>query len=159
MTQAGSKIVKVNETLSVDEGHGLVFGWAIVCKVWNETTGAYEDYFDLNVDQEGIHKGERVPENITEDAVIDAYVEVRKNDTSLPGNDMHVGPDSGVHYDLIPMTEEIAKGLGGKFSKTGLICIYKPEPDILQKFKDGTYTGFSIEGGRIDFDEITEEAA
>ena len=34
-----------------------------------------------------------------------------------------------------------------------LFARYKPEPDVLAKFKDGTYTGFSMEGARVTFEE------
>lgn len=147
------KITKVNEIVGVDEGHGLVFGYAIVTKVRNDE-GVLEDYYDLNVDTDGVHKGKRVPENITDDAVLDSYVEVRKSAEQLPGNDMHEGENTGVYYDLFPMTEEIAKSLDIVVKRTGLLCVYKPEPDVLKKFKDGTYTGFSIEGDRVDYEEV-----
>lgn len=143
-----SKIVKVSEVMNVDEEHGLVFGFAIVSTVDGEP------YYDLNVDTDGVHKGKRVPEHIPDEAVLDAYVEVRKNAVQLPGNEMHAGPDKGVYYDLLPLTAEIAKALGITTKRTGLLCVYKPTPDTLAKFKDGTYTGFSIEGARV---EMTEE--
>ena len=144
------KLVKVNEIMSVDDEHGLVIGFAIVSTVDGEP------YFDLNVDQDGVHKGKRVPENIPDEAVLDCYVDVRKSSTALPGNVMHSGPDSGVYYDLFPLTAEIAKSLDITTKRTGLLCVYKPEPDVLEKFKDGTFKGFSIEGGRVEFEEIDE---
>jgi hypothetical protein len=146
--QPASKIVKVNDIVGVDEEHGLVFGFAIVSTVDGEP------YFDLNVDQEGIHKGQKVPENIPDEAVLDCYVDVRKSSTDLPGNVMHEGPDSGVYYDLFPLTAEIAKALEITTKRTGLLCVYKPEADVLAKFKNGTFKGFSIEGARIEYQEI-----
>lgn len=153
MTKISDQIVKVNDVLSVDEGHGIVVGYAIVTKV-RDDAGVLQDYFDLNVDVDGIHKGEAVPENITDEAVLEAYIDVRKAAQPLPGNDMHAGPDTGVYYDLFPMTEEIAKSLDIVVKRTGMLCVYKPEPDVLAKFKDGTYTGFSIEGARVQYEEI-----
>lgn len=142
-----SQLVKVNEVTNVDSEHGLVFGFAIVSTVDGEP------YFDLNVDVDGVHKGQRVPENIPDEAVLECYVDVRKTRDRLPGNDMHSGPDTG-DYDLFPLTAEIAKALGITTKRTGLLCIYRPEPAVLAKFKDGTYTGFSIEGGRTEIEEI-----
>lgn len=152
MAKVPQQIVKVNDVIGVDDGHGLVFGYAIVTKVRN-ADGDLEDYYDLNVDQEGVHKGKRVPENITDEAMLEAYVDVRKASTDLPGNEQHAGPDTGVYYDLFPLTEEIAKSLDITVKRTGLLCVYKPEADVLAKFKDGTYTGFSIEGARVDYEE------
>lgn len=154
MTIKSDQIVKVSDILSVDGEHGIVVGYAIVTKVRNDA-GVLEDYYDLNVDTDGVHKGKHVGENITDDAVLESYVEVRKNAVPLPGNDMHAGPDTGVYYDLFPLTEEIANSLDIVAKRTGLLCVYKPEADILAKFKDGTYTGFSIEGARIEYEEVT----
>lgn len=151
MADGSNKLVKVNEVLSVDAEHGLVIGFAIVSTVDGQP------YYDLNIDTDGVHKGERVPENIPDEAVLDAYVDVRKIGTDLPGNVMHEGADSGVYYDLFPLTAEIAKSLDITTKRTGLLCIYKPEPEVLAKFKDGTFTGFSIEGGRVETEE--EEVA
>lgn len=146
---AASKIIKVNEVLSVDEEHGLVIGWAIVCKVDGE------DYYDLNVDQEGPHKGERVPENITEDCMFKAAAEAAQAG-QVAGNDMHDGPDTGSYHFMFPMTTEIAKSLGITTKRTGLLVGYKPEPEVLAKFKNGTYTGFSIEGARLAAEEVAD---
>lgn len=153
MTKKSDQIVKVSDILSVDEGHGIVVGYAIVTKIRNDA-GVLESYFDLNVDTDGIHKGKHVGENITDEAVLESYIDVRKSATQLPGNDMHEGPDTGVYYDLFPLTEEIADSLDIVAKRTGLLCVYKPEADVLAKFKDGTYTGFSIEGARIEYEEI-----
>jgi hypothetical protein len=138
-----NKIVKVNDVISVDEEHGLVFGYAIVSKIAN-AAGELEDYYDLNVDQDGVHKGQRVPEHITESV-----------GTHVPGNDMHAGPDVGSYYFMFPVTTEIAKALGWEVKKTGLVVGYHPGDDaMLAKFKNGTYTGFSIEGERVTAEEI-----
>ena len=144
--QNDNRIMKVSDVLSVDEEHGVVIGWAIVCKVDGE------DYYDLNVDRDGIHKGERVPEHITEDCMFKAAAEA-VSDGLLAGNEMHDGPDSGHYVFMFPLTTEIAKALDITTKRTGLLVGYKPEPDVLAKFKNGTYTGFSIEGARVEFTE------
>jgi len=146
-TAAAKKIVKVNDVLSVDEEHGLVIGWAIVCKLNGE------DYYDLNVDTDGVHKGKRVPEHITEDCMFKAAAEAAEAG-QCPGNDMHAGPDAGSYHFMFPMTTEIAKALDITTKRTGLLVGYKPPADILAKFKDGTYTGFSIEGARVSYEEV-----
>lgn len=154
MSTAAAKIVKVNDVLSVDEEHGLVFGYAIVSKVRGEN-GELEDYYDLNVDAEGVHKGKRVPEHITEDCMFKAAVDAVSVGTHVPGNDMHAGPDVGSYYFMFPVTEDIAKALGWEVKKTGLVVGYHPaDDDVLAKFKNGTYTGFSIEGARVASEEV-----
>lgn len=144
------QIVKVNEKVNVDAEHGLVFGFAIVC------TKDGEDYYDLNIDTDGLHKGKAVPEHITEDCMFKAFVDAASTGSQMPGNDMHAGPDSGTYHALFPLTAEIAKALDITTSRTGLLCVYKPEPHVLAKFKDGTYTGFSIEGARVGYEEVED---
>lgn len=121
----------------IDESLGLVFGWAIVCKIDGE------DYYDLNIDKDGT----RVPEHITEDAMTKAALGLME--AGAPGNEMHAGPDVGHYPFVFPMTTEIAKAMGIETEKTGLMVAYKPTPAVLQKFRDGTYSGFSIEGRRV----------
>src|SRR3546814_17628965 len=57
VTKISEQIVKVNDVISVDDGHGIVVGYAIVTKV-RDDAGVLQDYFDLNVDVDGIHTGE-----------------------------------------------------------------------------------------------------
>lgn len=156
-TAESSKIVKINDVISVDEEHGLVFGYAIVSKVANDN-GELEDYFDLNVDQSGVHKGQRVPENITEDCMFKCAVDAAATGMQMAGNDMHEGGDVGSYYFMFPVTTEIAKALEWTVKKTGLVVGYHPGDDaVLAKFKNGTYTGFSIEGERVAYE--MDEAA
>lgn len=124
------------QVLKVDMEHGLVFGWAIICKV----NGI--DYYDLNVDRDTF---ERVPEHIPETTMLKAAVEFMHGD-ERPGNEMHRGPDLGKFVFAFPLTTDIAKALGIETAKTGLLVAYKPPAAVLAKFKDGTYKGFSIEG-------------
>ena len=130
----------------VDKRLGLVFGWAIVCKVKGE------DYYDLNVDTHGVHAGERVPEHIPEDVMTKAALDITKNGV-MPGNEMHDGPNRGHYPFLFPMTTDIAKAMGITTEKTGLMCAFAPPPDVLAKFDSGEYTGFSIEGKRLSYEE------
>lgn len=130
----------------VDKRLGLVFGWAVVCKVKGE------DYYDLNVDYHGEHAGKRVPEHIPEDVMTKAALDITRNGV-MPGNEMHDGPDAGHYPFLFPMTTDIADAMGISTEKTGLMCAYAPPPDIFAKFESGEYTGFSIEGKRLAYEE------
>jgi hypothetical protein len=149
---SASKIMKVQEDVQVDASHGIVFGFAIVSKIRN-AEGVYEDYYDLNVDVEGIHKGKKVPEAITDDAILKAVVDASDAGTHMVGDEMHDGPDTGNYPFMFPLTEDIAKALGIDAPKLGLLVGYRPEADVLKKFQDGTYTGFSMTGGRVEFEE------
>ena len=131
------------QVCKVDEGLGLVFGWAIICKIDGE------DYYDLNVDRDGEHTGKRVPEHIPEDVMLKAAFDFA-DETDCPGNEMHVGDAKGRHVFMFPMTEDIAKALEITTKHSGLLIAYKPPPDVLAKFKSGQYTGFSIEGFHVD---------
>lgn len=159
MAQAVTKIVKVNDVISVDSEHGLVFGYAIVCKTRDTFEGEFEDYYDLNIDADGVHKGQRVPEHITEDAMFKAAVDASESGVQMAGNVQHAGPDVGSYYFMLPVTEEMAKSLDWQIKKTGLVVGYHPgDEEVLKKFKDGTYTGFSIEGARVEYEELEEAA-
>lgn len=127
----------------VDEKLGVVFGYAIVCKVNGEP------YYDLNVDLSGPHLGKRVPEHIPEETMLKACVEFMQS--SRAGNEMHSGPDQGTFVCAFPLTTEIAKAMGIKTNVTGLLVGFKPPPELLSKFKDGTLKGFSIEGTRVAY--------
>lgn len=129
----------------LDDELGLVFGYAIVCKI----DGA--DYYDKNVDT----TGERVPELIPEAAMMKAAAEFMA--TARPGNEMHRGPESGTFLFAFPLTTEIAKAMEIDTRITGLMVCYKPTPDVYKKFKDGTYKGFSIEGRRLNFRHVEED--
>lgn len=125
--------------------HGVVFGWAIICK----ENGV--DYYDLNRDPAtGLRKGDHIPEH----SMLDAACDFAK--AERPGNEMHDGPEVGQYLFLFPMTTDIAKALGIITPKTGLLVGYKPPADVLAKFQDGTYTGFSIEGTRITDREVAD---
>lgn len=130
----------------VDTRLGLVFGYAVVCKIDGKP------YFDLNIDKAGSKAGQRVPEHITEEAMLKAASAFAMS--ARAGNDMHRGPEVGTYAFLFPLTEDIAKAMGITTRKTGLMVAYKPPPEILAKYESGEYTGFSIEGSRIKSEEI-----
>ena len=125
----------------VDDNLGMVFGWSLVSMVKGEP------YYDLNIDLSGPHAGQRVPEHIPEDAMLKASIDFAQ--TARVGNEMHKeGTDAGTFVFVFPLTTDIAKAMGIETNVTGLMVGFKPPPELLSKFKDGTYTGFSIEGSR-----------
>jgi Putative phage serine protease XkdF len=123
--------------LKVDESHGLVLGYAIVCKRDGK------DYFDL--------QGDHIPE----DAMLGAAVEFMLQ--SRAAKEMHAGDVNGKILFAWPLTTDIAKAFGIETATTGLMIAMKPDdPAMLAKFRDGTYTGFSIGGSRMK-DEIVDD--
>lgn len=120
-----ASIAKVDETL------GLVFGWAIICKIGDE------DYYDVQEDH--------IPEQSMLKSATDFTLSERV------GKEMHFGKGKGTIAFVFPLTTEIAKAFGLSTNQTGLMIAMKPDtPDILAKFKSGEYTGFSIGGQRFD---------
>lgn len=118
----------------VDEEHGLVFGYAIVCKEGGEP------YYDV--------QGDHVPEDSMLGALTDFMLSARV------AKEMHVGDGKGTVVFAFPMTGDIAGSLGIRVEKTGALIGMRPDPDVLEKFKSGEYTGFSIGGRRIRDEEV-----
>ena len=131
------KFTASTDFVKVDEEHGLVIGWAIVSKVDGE------EYYDV--------QGDHIPE----DAMLKASVDFMAN--SRISKDMHQGEKTGSVIFAFPMTAEIAKSMGIQTQNTGLMIAIKPDsPAILEKFKKGEYTGFSIGGKRIKDEAVNE---
>lgn len=128
----------------VDPGLGLVFGYAIICKRDGK------DYYDLNRDE----NGERVPEHIPEQSMLEAAIDFAEN--SRVAKEMHSGDPAGSVVFAFPLTTDIAKALNIQTNTTGLLIAMKPGPDMLAKFKSGELTGFSIGGSRIKSREHEE---
>lgn len=117
----------------VDASLGLAFGYAIVC----EEDG--QPYFDKDSSGESHH--------IPPSTMMAAAKEFAKSARSA--KEMHTGDDIGFTPFLFPMTSEVAQALGMTVQKTGLLIGMAPDDkEVLAKFADGTYTGFSI-GGRV----------
>jgi hypothetical protein len=139
---------------AIDVEHGIVFGWAITC------TKDGKPYYDLNIDREGAFKGQRIPEHIDHDVMTKSATEFAES-SERPGNEMHAGPDVGKFVFLMPVYPDTLKrmyGLDIPTPITGLQVGYKPTPEVLQKFINGEYTGFSIEGWHEDSELISDEA-
>lgn len=128
---AAPKVVeKFAQVLKVDEGLGLVFGWAIICKV----DGA--DHYDLQDD------------HIPEESMLAAAADFMAS--GAMAKEMHAGEAAGAVLFAFPLTGDIAKAFGLETKQTGLMVAMKPnDRAMLGKFKDGTYSGFSIGGVRL----------
>lgn len=124
------------EVAKVDEDLGLVFGFAIVCK----EDGA--PYFDL--------QGDHIPE----DSMMKAAADFMEH--SRVAKEMHAGEQIGGITFAFPLTEDVAKAMDlGEVRKTGLMIAMKPGSDeVMEKFRSGEYTGFSIGGARLQDEEI-----
>ncbi len=120
----------------IDEELGIVFGWAVICKENGE------DYYDVQGD------------HVEEDGLVDAVADFMEH--SRVAKEMHKGSARGSVIFAFPMVTDIAKSLGIQTSTTGLLVGMKPDPKMLEKFKSGELTGFSIGGSRIEDEEVIE---
>lgn len=119
--QFGARVVKVDDSL------GLVFGYAIVCKVDGEP------YYDL--------QGDHIPESV----MLSAVAEFMASPDRV-AKEMHDGDAIGQILMMWPMTEEIAKALDIEVQATGALVAMKPSESVLKRFQSGELTGFSIGG-------------
>jgi hypothetical protein len=113
----------------VDDSLGLVFGWAIISKIDGQ------DYFDT--------QGHHIPEEV----MLKAVAEYAEN--GAIAKEMHVGEEKGKVVFMFPVTTDIAKAMGLRSDQTGLMIAMKPDAtksDMLNKFRSGEYSGFSIGG-------------
>lgn len=133
----------MSEFLKVDEELGLVFGFAIVCK--NDG----EDYFDLH--------GHNIPEYAMLKAATDFMLNSRMA-VDMHERDADKNPIAdGTVVFAYPLTSEVAKALNIQTEQTGLLIAMKSSPEVLAKFKDGTYTGFSIGGKFVTTVEVEDD--
>lgn len=146
---------KVNSKL------GLVFGYAIVCKVKN-TAGEFEPYYDTGT--EDPEDGEVYSDHITEKAMLEGVTEFMKS--ARIATEMHerevdddgervlddegraIPVQKGTVVHSFPLTEDIASALGITCEKTGWLVAMAPDAEMLKRFEDGTLKQFSI-GGRV----------
>lgn len=126
--------MKTSNILKVDESLGLVFGYAIVCKENGQ------DHYD--------RQGDHIPESV----MLKASASFAEG--ARVAKEMHRGEQAGQVVFMFPMTTDIAKSLGIRADRTGLLVAMKPsDPEILRKFASGEYTGFSI-GGSADNEAV-----
>ena len=121
---AAVRVVKVDESLQT------VFGFAVVSTVGGKPY----------VDSQGHH--------IPEAAMIRAAANYMAGDR--PALKMHGSETAGKIIFAWPLTADIARAFDIACDKTGLMVGMMCEPDTFAKFKNGTFTGFSIGGeGKI----------
>ncbi len=140
--RADAQILKVSTEL------GLIFGFAMICKVRDEN-GDFVDFFD----------GDEPNDHFTEDGMLEASTDFAV--TKRVACDMHArDPETGqpvqdggvIHH--FPLTSEIAKALGIDTPVTGLLVALRPDnPETLEKARRGEYTGFSIGGEVLESEE------
>lgn len=119
----------VCKVLKVDDDLGLVFGWGVIC------SEAGEPYFDT--------QGDHIPAASMLKAATDFMAHSRATD------DMHDGAASGVVIHSFPLTAEVQKVYGIDCDREGWMIAAAPPEHILEKFRSGEYTGFSIGGKRL----------
>ena len=129
-------ITSTSDLLKVDDSLGIVFGYAIVCRE-KAADGNWQDHYDT--------QGHHIPES----EMLKASVEFAQQQavSKRASKDMHEGEDIQEVVQMIAVTEELAKALDWDVKKTGLVIALKPTPEVLEMYKSGDRTGFSI-GGR-----------
>lgn len=121
--------------IKADKDLGLIFGWAIV------STEDGEPYYDV--------QGDHIPEDSMLEAAADFMLKHRTMKV------MHSGKKVGSVVFAWPMTEEIADAMGISSNRTGLMIAVKPDnPNVIARFKDKQYTGFSIGGNRLIDEDV-----
>lgn len=127
-----SEFKTTTKITKVDEGLGLVFGWLMICKTRDEN-GVLQKYYDT--------QGDHIPEAVMLEASADFMLNSRATKS------MHEGDANGSAVFSWPVTEETEKAFGRPApDQTGLMFCAKPPADVLEKFRSGEYTGFSIGG-------------
>ena len=135
------KFTKSFEFAKVDADLGLVMGWGIVC------TENGEPYFDLT--KTDSTDGDHIPDDVMLEIATDFMLHSRV------AKEMHAGDAKGAVAHSFPLTAEVAKAFGIECERTGwMVAVKFEDDDVLQKFQDGTYAGFSIGGFLTDWEEI-----
>jgi hypothetical protein len=168
VTQATVRKVEVT-VCKTDMKLGLVFGYAIVCKVRN-ADGALEDYYDSG--SEDPTDGQVYSDHITEAAMLEGVTEFMKSqrvatdmhereldddgNQVLDANKRAIPVQSGMVVHSMPLTTSLCEWLGiaDVVKMTGWIVAMQPEAEMLKRFEDGTLRQFSI-GGRVARQEET----
>lgn len=125
---------KYAQVAKVDEELGLVMGWAITSTIKGEP----------HIDSQG--------DFIPDDSMLKAAVDFAESSRVV--KEMHQGEEVTKTVFLWPMTSEVAKTFGIETETTGLMIAIRPPEEMLEKFKSGEYTGFSIGGVRLEDEEL-----
>ena len=127
--------VRVNK---VDDRLGIVFGYAIVCQ-----EGGH-DYYDT--------QGDFIPE----DSMLRACANFMAGPRTAKAQ--HAGGRIGQVVFGYPLTRDIADALGVTVQRTGFVVGMKPDcREMLDRFANGEFTGFSIGGRRIADTDMDED--
>lgn len=124
------KFVKVDGMLPE---FGLVFGRAMIC------TEDGEPYFDTD------------NQHIPVDAMLKAVVDWAGS--AQHTTEMHDAPSGAAMFHM-PWTVEIAKAFGVETPWEGFMVGYKPTPEVLAKFVSGEFTGFSVGGSILEWEDV-----
>ena len=128
-------VVSTSEILKADESLGLVFGYAMVSKIDGKP------HFDLH--------GHHIPD----ETILKSLLDFSEKPVA---KEMHSGEQIGKYAFMFPLTEEIAKSLSIEAKQYGALVAMKPDSkEVMQKFINGEYTGFSI-GGTGTLVEVDE---
>ena len=143
------------EICKVDSKLGLVFGFAIVCKLNGEP---YYDSGSLDTNDNTVYS-----DHVTEQAMLEGVTDFMKSQRIA--TDMHervldadgnqvldadgraIPVQKGIVVHSFPLTTDIAKALGIETKMTGWLVAMAPTADVLKKFESGALKQFSI-GGR-----------
>ena len=131
------------KVLKRDQASPLVYGWGSICRV-RDASGNMADYRDTD--------NEEFPEDVTEAAWREFMINSRAMDV------MHDEQPLGRVVYAMPMTTDIAKAFGvlDALDRTGvMVGVQIDDPQLLEKFRTGEYTGFSI-GGSAQYEPISE---
>ena len=121
----------------VDREHGVVFGFATVSKEDGK------EYWDTQGDY------------LTESATVRACL--RFADSARVGKENHAGEAIGDVPCIFPLTEDIAKANGIQTERHGTLIGFRiNDQDVLEKFEQGEYSGFSIGGELLDYEVMDE---
>lgn len=115
-----TEVVKASDSL------GLVFGWALISQEGGQPY----------IDQQG--------DNVTEEELLKASTQFMID--YRVADEMHDWTKKGMIVHSFPLTTDIAAALGIQSKRSGWMIAMKPEAAMYEKFKDGTYKGFSIGG-------------
>lgn len=138
---ADSDELEINcDFVKVDDSLGLVLGWALICTEDGKPYHDQSEYRDGVADDEMLRTATKFMQN------------------SRLTDEMHDWGKDGLAVFSWPMTAEIAAAYKITTPKTGWMIGIRPSAEVLQKFKDGTYTGFSIGGHGVRV-PVAEEAA
>jgi hypothetical protein len=135
-------LTSTTDLLKVDDELGVVFGYAIVCRE-KDDQGNWTDHYDT--------QGHHIPESEMLKASI-AFAQ-QQAIAKAASKDMHEGDDIQDVVLMLAVTEELATALDWEIKKTGLVIALKPTPDVLDMYKKGERTGFSM-GGTGNLTEV-----